>query len=219
MKYFTACALLAVASFQYADAFSVVGKMKNLAKRSPAVNMPPLQAGGTAYPDKELNQMFVNNIAWKKKQEEKDPDFFKKLGSEHKPNYFWIGTCQLVRTRAWINVKSPLALYLMSSFFAFLTLGCADARVPANEIMGEPAGSVFVARNVANMVVNTDFNLMSALQYAVAYLKIPHVIVCGHYECGGVKAAENNNDHMAPLENWIRNIRDVYVTFCRLSAL
>lgn len=99
--------------------------------------------------------------------------------------------------------------YLNCSFLSFLTLGCADARVPANEIMGEPAGSVFVARNVANMVVNTDFNLMSALQYAVAYLKIPHIIVCGHYECGGVKAAENNNDHMAPLENWLRNIRDV----------
>lgn len=109
---------------------------------------------------------------------------------------------------AWIDLKVPLS-YLNCSFLSFLTLGCADARVPANEIMGEPAGSVFVARNVANMVVNTDFNLMSALQYAVAYLKIPHIIVCGHYECGGVKAAVSNNDHMAPLENWLRNIRDV----------
>ena len=76
--------------------------------------------------------------------------------------------------------------------------------------MGEPAGSVFVARNVANMVVNTDNNLMSALQYAVAYLKIPHIIVCGHYECGGVRASVTQYNHMPPLENWLRQIRDVY---------
>jgi carbonic anhydrase len=91
----------------------------------------------------------------------------------------------------------------------FRSLGCADARVPANEIMGEMPGTVFVARNVANMVVATDFNLMSALQYAVAYLNIPHIIVCGHYECGGVRAAESRNDHVAPLESWLQNIRDV----------
>ena len=89
-------------------------------------------------------------------------------------------------------------------------LGCADARVPANEIMGEPPGSVFVQRSVANMVVNTDNNLLSALQYAIAYLKIPHIIVCGHYECGGVRAAVTRFNHMPPLENWLRNIRDVY---------
>jgi len=88
--------------------------------------------------------------------------------------------------------------------------GCSDARVPANEIMGEDAGSVFVVRNVANMVVNTDFNLMSALQYAVNVLKIPHIIVCGHYDCGGVRASIENVDHAPPLENWLRNIRDVY---------
>jgi carbonic anhydrase len=89
-------------------------------------------------------------------------------------------------------------------------LGCADARVPANEVIGEDAGSVFVLRNVANMVVNTDFNLMAALQYAVNVLKIPHIIVCGHYDCGGVRASIANVDHVAPLENWLRNIRDVY---------
>lgn len=76
--------------------------------------------------------------------------------------------------------------------------------------MGEPAGSVFVARNVANMVVNTDNNLLAALQYAVAYLKVPHIIVCGHYDCGGVRAAVTRFNHMPPLENWCRNIRDVY---------
>jgi carbonic anhydrase len=87
--------------------------------------------------------------------------------------------------------------------------GCSDARVPANEIMGEPAGSVFVARNVANMVVSTDMNLMAALQYAVNVLKVPHIIVCGHYDCGGVRASMVSKDHVPPLENWLRNIRDV----------
>jgi carbonic anhydrase len=92
----------------------------------------------------------------------------------------------------------------------YLWIGCADARVPANEIMGEDAGQVFVVRNVANMVVNTDFNLMSALQYAMGPLDIPHIIVCGHYDCGGIRASTENVDHGPPLENWLRNIRDVY---------
>jgi carbonic anhydrase len=92
---------------------------------------------------------------------------------------------------------------------SYMWIGCADARVPANEIMGEDAGSVFVVRNVANLVVNTDFNLMSALQYAVNVLKVPHIIVCGHYDCGGVRASMELVDHVPPLENWLRNIRDV----------
>jgi carbonic anhydrase len=75
--------------------------------------------------------------------------------------------------------------------------------------MGEDAGSVFVLRNVANMVVNTDFNLMSGLQYAVSVLNVPHIIVCGHYDCGGVRASMQRKDHGPPLENWLRNIRDV----------
>ena len=84
-------------------------------------------------------------------------------------------------------------------------IGCVDARVPSELIMGEPAGNIFVHRNVANLVVNNDVNLLSALQYGVAYLKVKEVIVCGHYECGGMKAAENANDHQAPLEDWLRN--------------
>ena len=91
-----------------------------------------------------------------------------------------------------------------------LWIGCSDARVPANEIIGEPPGSVFVHRNIANMVVNTDVNCMSIIQYAVDVLQVKHIIVCGHYDCGGIKAALTNIDHGSPLENWLRNIRDTY---------
>ena len=91
-----------------------------------------------------------------------------------------------------------------------LWIGCSDARVPANEIIGEPPGSVFVHRNIANMVVNTDFNCMSVIQFAVSVLKVKHIIVCGHYDCGGIKASLHTNDYSSPLCNWVRNIRDTY---------
>lgn len=91
-----------------------------------------------------------------------------------------------------------------------LWIGCSDARVPANEIIGEPPGSVFVHRNIANQVVSTDFNCMSVLQYAVEILRVKHIIVCGHYDCGGIRAATEMMDHRSPLENWLRHIRDTY---------
>jgi len=92
----------------------------------------------------------------------------------------------------------------------FLWIGCSDSRVPANEITGTQPGEIFVHRNVANLVINTDVNLLSVLDFAVSHLKVKHVIVCGHYGCGGIKAAITNHDFKAVLNMWLRNIKDVY---------
>ena len=128
----------------------------------------------------DIDHVLKCNRAWRRMRMEDDPNFFSRQTGNHHPSYLWIG--------------------------------CADARVPATDLMGSVAdnpGVVFVHRNIANMVLNTDANIMSVLQYAVDYLKVPHIIVCGHYDCGGVKAACSTNDHGAPLESWLRHIRDV----------
>lgn len=116
--------------------------------------------------------------------------------------------------KEWVNKK----LQVDPEFFnnlskgqnpEILYIGCSDSRVTAEDIMGIQPGDAFVHRNIANMVPNTDLSVMSVIKYAVAHLKVNHIVICGHYYCGGVKAAMNSAD-LGILNPWLRNIRDVY---------
>ena len=92
----------------------------------------------------------------------------------------------------------------------YLWIGCSDSRVPANQITGLDPGEVFVHRNVANQVIHTDFNCISVMQYAIEYLSIKHIIVCGHYECGGIYAALQQQEY-GIVDNWLRGIKDIHL--------
>ncbi len=120
----------------------------------------------------------------------------------------------LLANKAWVQDK----LNIRPDYFEvtsedqspeFLWIGCSDSRVPAEDITGTEPGELFVHRNIANLVVHTDFNMLSVLQYAVEALKIKHIIVCGHYQCGGVRNALTHNDY-GLLNKWLRYIKDVY---------
>ena len=120
----------------------------------------------------------------------------------------------LQANKDWVENK----LALRPDYFArlaadqtpeFLWIGCSDSRVPAEEITGTQPGELFVHRNIANQVIHTDFNVLSVLQYAVEVLKVKHVIVCGHYGCGGVQNALSHR-HLGLINKWLRHIKDVY---------
>jgi carbonic anhydrase len=120
----------------------------------------------------------------------------------------------LLQNKAWSEEK----IHQDKEFFnrlanqqkpKFLWIGCSDSRVPANEVTGTDPGEIFVHRNIANMVVHTDLNMLSVLQYAVEILKVEHIIVCGHYGCGGVDAALGNRS-LGLINKWLRNIKEVY---------
>jgi len=120
----------------------------------------------------------------------------------------------LLANKAWVQDK----LSVHPEYFSrmehtqtpeYLWIGCADSRVPAEEVTGREPGELFVHRNIANLVIHTDFNMLSVLQYAVEVLKVKHVIVCGHYGCGGVKNALSNQ-HLGLINKWLRHIKDIY---------
>ncbi len=120
----------------------------------------------------------------------------------------------LLANKAWVKDK----LSIHPEYFSrmeetqkpdYLWIGCSDSRVPAEEVTGREPGELFVHRNVANLVLHTDFNVLSVLQYAVEVLKVKHVIVCGHYGCGGVKNALATK-HLGLINKWLRHIKDVY---------
>ncbi|CAM9537647.1 unnamed protein product [Chrysoparadoxa australica] len=137
------------------------------------------QTKNVQLPQKEapsVEDLLKNNAKWVEERTSSDPDYFKRMASTHKPEYFFIG--------------------------------CSDARLSVQQMLGCEAGELFIHRNIANMVVNTDLNFMSCLTYAVEYLKVKGIILCGHYGCGGVKAAMTNNDH-GIIEPWLMGIRDV----------
>jgi carbonic anhydrase len=124
----------------------------------------------------EIEQLLGSNRSWAARMTAEDPLFFKRLATQQRPAYLWIG--------------------------------CSDSRVPATQLVDLPPGEMFVHRNVANVVVHSDLNCLAVLQYAVDVLGVRHIIVCGHYGCGGVEAALHDRT-FGLIDNWLRHVQDV----------
>jgi carbonic anhydrase len=150
--------------------------------------------------DPEIKKLLKNNRQWVADSRAADPDFFKKIGGKQRPQYLYV-----------LLLSLSLSLSLCLSLIDNRYIGCSDSRVPANEILGLGPGEVFVHRNVGNLVIGSDLNVLSAIEFAVNFLEVKHIIVTGHYDCGAVHAAMTRQD-LGLLENWIRHIRDVYRT-------
>jgi carbonic anhydrase len=120
----------------------------------------------------------------------------------------------LLGNKAWVEEKICFDPHFFKQFEQqqqpnFLWIGCSDSRVPADEVTGTQPGELFVHRNIANLVIHTDFNMLSVLEYAVTILKVKHVIVCGHYGCGGVRSALSR-ENFGIANKWLRHIKDIY---------
>ena len=120
----------------------------------------------------------------------------------------------LLENKAWAKSRTDIDPQFFQNMAdsqapTFLWIGCSDSRVPPSEITNTDPGEMFVHRNIANLVLHTDMNLLSVIEYAVNVLKVPHIIICGHYGCGGVRAALMPNS-LGLIDNWVRNIKDVY---------
>jgi carbonic anhydrase len=126
-----------------------------------------------------FEKLLLENKAWAQEKTQRDPEYFKRLSKEQKPDFLWIG--------------------------------CSDSRVPAELTINAEPGEIFVHRNIANQVITTDFNSLSVVQFAVQVLEVEHVIVCGHYNCGGVKAAlQKQRSDLTLVNKWLMHIKDVY---------
>lgn len=124
-----------------------------------------------------LDHLFDRNLAWVQKKTQDDPDFFRRMGEQQRPNYLWVG--------------------------------CSDSRVTANDVLGLDPGEVFVHRNIANVVHTSDMNILAVLEFAVEHLKVEHIIVCGHYGCGGVARALSG-ESTALVDHWLQPIVMLY---------
>jgi carbonic anhydrase len=160
----------------------------------------------------EFYKIFQNNADWIKAKTDSDPLFFQRMAE-----YALICIVMMIlkkRPPSFLICCSVLSTLRVCCFACrgqtpkFMIIGCADSRVDASQITGMPPGSLFMHRNIANLVVASDLNMLSVLQYAVEILKVRHIIVLGHYGCGGVQASMGNID-FGLVENWLRNIRDV----------